>query len=44
MDRLFELIERALSYAKSNLDDFNEAFEEEYTEEDIDSCVDFLKD
>jgi len=44
MDETFELIERALNYVKSNLDDFNEALEEEYTEKDIDNCISFLKD
>jgi hypothetical protein len=37
--KIVELIERCFAFVKSNLDDFNEALDENYTEEDIESCA-----
>jgi hypothetical protein len=34
----------SLSYARSNLDDFNEVLEEDFTEQDIEDALYLVKD
>lgn len=42
--KIYQLIERCLNYVKSNLDDFNEALEENYSENDIENCISLVKE
>lgn len=42
--RIYKLLEMSLSYARSNLDDFNEVLEEDFTEQDIEDALYLVKD